>query len=289
MALSELKQTEAELKEYGVQSAPDKLTGSAAENKMIFDRLFQNVGMSKFNLLLDYLLDGTVAEEMGINNIPELAGAETVQAALEALVQAMKDVSAGAVAEGSITTSKVAEAAITGPKVAARAITGPKVELKTIKLENLADDVTPEGLGAAEKPTFTGMAKSDGEKFVAAQAGTDYQTPLKSEDILGMIPDGTIKKKQLASDVTAAALGGAVPSVTKTATLSATGWASNKQTVTVTGITADQKLIITPAPDSYVACGESVVWCTAKATNSLTFQCVDVPTVAVTMNILIVG
>jgi len=256
---------------------------------MIFDRLFQNVGMSKFNLMLDYLLDGTAASEMGINYIPELADAETVQAALEALVQAMKDISAGAVAEGSITTSKMADAAITGPKVAARAITGPKVELKTIKLENLADDVTPEGLGAVEKPTFTGIAKSDGEKFVAAQAGTDYQAPLKSGEIPGMIPDGTIKKKQLASDVTAAALGGAVPSMARTATLAAASWSSKKQTVSVSGVTASNHVIVTPHPDSHVLWCECIVRASAQGNGTLTFACEDVPGSTIKANVLIVG
>ena len=137
MALSELKQTEAELKEYGVQSAPDKLTGSAAENKMIFDRLFQNVGMSKFNLLLDYLLDGTAASEMGINYIPELADAETVQKALEAIVRNMKSITQGGVPNGSITTEKLANAAVTALNIAARAITGSLIAEQAVNTEHL--------------------------------------------------------------------------------------------------------------------------------------------------------
>ena len=40
MALSELKQTEQDIQTYGVQSAPDKLSGSPKENKAVFDRLF---------------------------------------------------------------------------------------------------------------------------------------------------------------------------------------------------------------------------------------------------------
>lgn len=139
MALSELKQTEAELKEYGVQSAPDKLEGAAADNKKIFDRLFQNVGMHKFNLLLDYLMDGTVAEELGIQYIPELGDVETLQAALERLVEIVGEVTQGAVLNGSITTPKLADGSVTGPKVALRAIAGPMIALLAIGGEHLRD------------------------------------------------------------------------------------------------------------------------------------------------------
>lgn len=289
MALSELKQTEAELKKYGVQSAPDKLTGSAAENKMIFDRLFQNVGMSKFNLLLDYLLDGTAASEMGINYIPELTDAETVQAALEALVQAMKDVSAGAVAEGSITTSKMADAAITGPKLAARSVTAAKIELEAIVTELLADrSVTEQKIALLAITTALLADKAVTEAKLSDGAVTSAKLGAGSA-IEEKIADKAVTKAKLGSDVTAAALGGAVPSVAKTATLSASGWDSKEQTVTVSGITTSQNLVIAPAPESYVAYGESMVRCVTQAADSLTFQCEDVPTASLTVNILIVG
>ena len=143
---------------------------------------------------------------------------------------------------------------------------------------------------ALESPTFTGLAKSNGRGFVRAEPGTDYQAPMGAGSVTGnMLGAGVVSRAKLGSDVTAAALGGAVPSVTKTATLSASGWASKKQTVTVSGITASQHLVIAPAPASYVAYGESMVRCITQAANSLTFQCEDVPTAALTVNILIVG
>ena len=141
-----------------------------------------------------------------------------------------------------------------------------------------------------EKPTFIGIVKSNGSGFVAATAGTDYQAPLGAGDITSaMLGSGIVSKAKLGSDVTAATLGGAVPSVAKMATLTVAGWSSNKQTVTVSGITASQHLVIAPAPASYVAYGESMVRCITQAANSLTFRCEDVPTAALTVNILIVG
>lgn len=143
---------------------------------------------------------------------------------------------------------------------------------------------------ALEKPTFTGLVKSDGRGFVQAEAGTDYQAPMGAGSVTSnMLGSGVVTKEKLGGDVTAAALGGAVPSVAKTASLTVAGWASNKQTVTVSGITASQHLVIAPAPASYVAYGESMVRCVTQAANSLTFQCEDVPTAALTVNILIVG
>ena len=133
---------------------------------------------------------------------------------------------------------------------------------------------------AMERPKFAGLVKSNGREFVQAQAGVDY---------LAELANGSVTKAKLGSDVTAEALGGAVPSVTKTATLSASGWSSKKQTVTVSGITTSQHLVIAPAPASYVTYGESMVRCVTQAANSLTFQCEDVPTASLTVNILIVG
>ena len=143
---------------------------------------------------------------------------------------------------------------------------------------------------ALEKPTFTGLVKSDGRGFVQAEAGTDYQAPIGDGDVTGaMLGSGVVTKEKLGDDVTAAALGGAAPSVAKTATLAAAGWSSNKQTVTVSGITDSHHLIITPAPASYVEYVDGMVRCVTQAANSLTFQCEDVPSAELTVNILIVG
>jgi len=132
----------------------------------------------------------------------------------------------------------------------------------------------------AEKPGFTGLVKNTASGFAAAVPGEDY---------LDEVPDGAVTRAKLGSDVTAANLGGAVPSVTKTATLSASGWASKSQTVTVSGITASQHLVIAPAAASYVMYGECFVRCVTQTSGSLTFQCEDVPASDLTVNILIVG
>lgn len=72
-----------------------------------------------------------------------------------------------------------------------------------------------------------------------------------------------------------------------TVTLTANGWTSNSQTVTVTGVTTTNNVIVSPDPsdmDDYSAAG---IKCTAQAANSLTFTCETAPEAAIDVNVLI--
>lgn len=71
-----------------------------------------------------------------------------------------------------------------------------------------------------------------------------------------------------------------------TASLTVAGWSSNSQTVTVSGITASNIVIVSPAPTSYSEYSVCGVYCSAQATNSLTFTCSETPSGALTVNIL---
>lgn len=76
---------------------------------------------------------------------------------------------------------------------------------------------------------------------------------------------------------------------TATAALNASGWSGKQQTVSVPGVTADNTVLVTPAPGSYVAYGEAVVYCSAQASGTLTFTCDEVPTANLTVNVLIMN
>ena len=106
MSIQEQKITEAAIAANGVQSRPDKLTGTAAQNKKVFDALVTAV-REKFNALLDELTGTTAAAQLGITTIHGFS-AGNVQTALEQIVQAMQDVTQGSVADGSITLAKLA-------------------------------------------------------------------------------------------------------------------------------------------------------------------------------------
>ena len=90
--------------------------------------------------------------------------------------------------------------------------------------------------------------------------------------------DGTITKVKLASGATYTQI---------EITLTVAGWSGNSQTITVSGVTANNAVIISPAPSSYLSYGEFGVYCSAQATNSLTFACDSTPDVALTVNIFI--
>ena len=83
----------------------------------------------------------------------------------------------------------------------------------------------------------------------------------------------------------------AAPSVGVSVTLAAAGWDADAktQTVSVAGVTATANLIITAAPDSYMAYAEAGVRCTAQGAGTLTFACETVPTADVAANVLILG
>ena len=73
----------------------------------------------------------------------------------------------------------------------------------------------------------------------------------------------------------------------RTASLPASGWSNLTQTVSVEGVTADNTVIVTPAPGSYTDCLEGGVYCSGQAAGELTFACSTAPSVNVTYNILI--
>lgn len=75
-----------------------------------------------------------------------------------------------------------------------------------------------------------------------------------------------------------------------TVTLTTSGWSSNTQTVTVSGVVASEAAqLITPTPAiaSQSAYYEAGIMCTNQGTNSLTFTCQTVPTSNLTVYVVI--
>ena len=76
-----------------------------------------------------------------------------------------------------------------------------------------------------------------------------------------------------------------------TVTLTTSGWSSNTQTVTVSGVVADtnaQAIDMSPVSkidaDNWAQAG---VWCTAQGINTLTFTCAEVPSANINVNVKI--
>lgn len=82
----------------------------------------------------------------------------------------------------------------------------------------------------------------------------------------------------------------ALKPLARTITLTTSGWSSNTQTVTVSGVSATETAqLITPTPAiaSQSAYYEAGIMCTGQAANSLTFTCQTVPTSNLTVYVVI--
>lgn len=95
--------------------------------------------------------------------------------------------------------------------------------------------------------------------------------------VSGEIPDQSITKEKLVV--------GATYNST-TATLTANGWANNRQTVSVSGVTANNLVMVAPAPDSHTAYSEAGIRCVEQGAGSLVFACDDAPDTAIVVNIV---
>ena len=158
MSIQEQKITEAAIAANGVQSRPDKLTGTAAQNKKVFDALVTAVVRERFNALLDELTGTSAAAQLGITTIPGFS-AGNVQTALEQIVQAMQDVTQGSVTDGSITLAKLAAevtavalggaAAVTSEKLAALSVLATHIAQGAVTAQKIAPGaVTAEKIAA---------------------------------------------------------------------------------------------------------------------------------------------
>ena len=148
--MEELKITQADILSHGVQSLPDTLGGTAAENKAAFDALVSDVVKEKFNALIDALSGEGGAGQIGIRTVTGLSAGE-VQSALEQMMSAMQSVTQGAVADASITLTKLAA------EVTAAALGGaPSVHTHD------ASDITSGELAAERIPTLPGEKIADG-------------------------------------------------------------------------------------------------------------------------------
>lgn len=157
-------------------------------------------------------------------------------------------------------------------------------------------------LGTGAKVGRTALAKGQTIQLGEGENITEGTLQVKSYTL--MSADGTIPEARLADttgasqgdvltldsngDATwAAASGGGVSSIS--VTLPAADWSGSAQTVTATGVTSSNTVIVGAAPASqaeYTTCG---VVCTSQGTDSLTFTCTSTPTNDLTVTVLILA
>ena len=81
MSFNDCKISESQIQTTGVQSQPDTLTGSAADNKMVFDAL-PTLVIQKLNSLIDQMQQQAAAGQVGVTPFDGMT-AQTLQDALE--------------------------------------------------------------------------------------------------------------------------------------------------------------------------------------------------------------
>ena len=77
---------------------------------------------------------------------------------------------------------------------------------------------------------------------------------------------------------------------TVTVTLTASGWEENLQTVSVTGVTADETktdVIVSPKSADYEAYNEAGILLFSQLDGSITFKCSDVPKVDIHVSVMV--
>ena len=67
MSINGQKITDAQIAAAGVQSQPNKLTGTAQQNKAVFDALVKNLVKARFNALIDELTGSGAAAQLGVD------------------------------------------------------------------------------------------------------------------------------------------------------------------------------------------------------------------------------
>lgn len=81
MSFNDCKISESQIQTTSVQSQPDTLTGSAADNKMVFDAL-PTLAIQKLNSLIDQMQQQAAAGQIGVTPFDGMT-AQTLQEALE--------------------------------------------------------------------------------------------------------------------------------------------------------------------------------------------------------------
>lgn len=76
---------------------------------------------------------------------------------------------------------------------------------------------------------------------------------------------------------------------TITVTLASANWSSQSITVSATGVTASNTVIVSPDPASINDYATNSVYCSAQGSGTLTFSCNTEPTVDIDVNVLIMG
>lgn len=109
---------------------------------------------------------------------------------------------------------------------------------------------------------------------------------------VGAVPTSrTINGKALSDNISLSTsdIGAQEKHNTKIVSLTASNWSNFTQTVSVSGVTANSTIVVTPAPASHAVYGEAGVYCSAQSNGTLTFACSETPATNLNVNVLILN
>ncbi len=261
---------------------------------MTFDKNWTNIAdfpthesqESKVRADMQYLFDSIknqfnnfVSNELVAANIPYVASgglqAENIQTAIDAMQEEVNSISQGSVADGAITTIKLDQTS------GAEAVTTATIRNLAITNDKLAASAVTTGKLATGAVTDTKLATGSvtHEKVANGAVGTD--------NIIDLAITGA---KIGNGEVTYAKTSG-IQAVHSTTTVSLPILASNVHTWTVsaTGVTANNTVVVNPNPTYFADWVDNRVRCTGQGAGTLSFACDTNPTRAITVNVLILN
>lgn len=270
---------------------PNDMEGlSASELKARFDKAGNDVKEYINDELLPALEATTAAGNIGIAAITGLV-ADTVQEALQALFTALQDVALGDIPDGSIGTTKMADDAITEDKLEDGAVTTVKLADGAVTVNKIGTGaVTTAKLGNASVTSekIAAGAASDG-KIGAAAVGTDN---LKASAITtAKIADANVTTDKLANGAVTYVKTSDVQQKHTTVENVAIApiAAGDAIPVYVSGVTASNTVIVSPAPASFIKWRDCGVRCSAQSANYLAFTAESATGTTLYANVIILN
>lgn len=148
-----------------------------------------------------------------------------------------------------------------------------------------AQSTADDALEAASSAASNNIVASRLPTIPVSKGGTGLTSVTANNFLVGN-GTGAMVQKTAAQVLT---MIGGTKMATTTVSLPKANWASKTQTVSASGVTASNAVIVTPAPASFSAYSEAAVCCTAQASGTLTFICERVPEANLSVNVLILS
>ena len=259
---------------------------------MTFDKNWTNIAdfpthesqESKVRADMQYLFDSIknqfnnfATNELVAANIPYIASgglqAENIQEAIDAMQEEVSSISQGSVSDGSISTIKLDQTpgseAVTTATIRNGAVNNDKLAVNSVTTGKISDG------SVTDTKLATGSVTNG--KIATDAVGTNQ------------LIDLCVTGAKIANETVTYAKTSGVQAVHSTTTVSLPVLASDVHiwTVSATGVTANNTVVVTPNPTYFADWVDNRVRCTGQGVGTLSFACDTNPSREITVNVLI--